>query len=400
MQSQDDVISARDVQADGELEERTGRDGTKSVRLTARDAILLGHLAVARYLNSRQIAQLVFPGCGERIVQRRLKLLRSPAGAGATIAPLKYRCYNGTPLIVWRLTELGYAKAERALGREIKIPLKDVGHEFFEHTISLNDLYVALATARGIRRAGAQLDAAPARQPFRWVSSDSARLPWTQYQLDRGELQNKRIEPDAILESTAAGRRWFIECEMGGHSLSNPDEKSGSTLSKLRRYSEFYSAYADGAGRLTFYQRNYPDCWPAELVFLVPTPGRRDSVLQTVEAWRQEEGQLSALASNSILQIRAVTFEEAPGIFRGLLGGGAGSAPAKGAAGTAPKDTARLAEEEGIRLMKFTAGLYERFKELRAEAREQGRPVPSYPSETERTFVVELLARRGIRRLA
>jgi hypothetical protein len=68
------------------------------------------------------------------------------------------------------------------------------------------------------------------------VSSDSARLPWTQYQLDRGEVQDKRLEPDAILESTAAGRRWFIECEMGGHSLSNPDEKSGSTFSKLRRY--------------------------------------------------------------------------------------------------------------------------------------------------------------------
>jgi hypothetical protein len=48
MQSQDDVVSARDVQADGEPERRTGRDGTKSVRLTARDTILLGQAQVAK----------------------------------------------------------------------------------------------------------------------------------------------------------------------------------------------------------------------------------------------------------------------------------------------------------------------------------------------------------------
>ena len=372
----------------------------KWARLTQRDALLFGHLAVARYLTSRQVAELVFPGRVDRVVRRRLEMLAATTGVGAHIAALKYRAFNGTPLVAWKLTELGYAKAEHCLGRDIKMPSKDVGHQVLAHTIALNDLYVALATSGRVNRVGAQLDAAPARQPFLWISSESARLPWAQYQRDQGEVQNKRIEPDAILESAVAARRWFLECEMGGHSLSDPHEKSGSTLSKLRRYSEFYSGYADGSSRTTFYQKNYSDGWPGELAFLVPTRSRRDSVQRTIELWRKEEGQLNALASNSILQVRAVTFEEAPGIFRGLLGGGAGAAPATGAAGTAPKDTARLAEEEGIRLMKFTAGLYERFKELRAEAREQGRPVPSYPSETERTFVVELLARRGIRRLA
>ena len=217
--------------------------------------------------------------------------------------------------------------------------------------------------------------------------------------MDRGERQNKRIEPDAILESAPAARRWFLECEMGGHSLSNPDERSGSTLAKLRRYSEFYSGYADGAGQLTFYRKNYPEGWPGELVFLVPTPGRRDSVLQTIEAWRKEEGQLSAMASHSLLQVRAVTFEEAPALFRRLLGGGEASSATTGVAAAAPK-APLLSEEEAARLMKFTAGLYDRFKELRAEAREDGRPVPAYPSETERDFVVELLARKGLRRTA
>jgi hypothetical protein len=368
------------------------------MRLTVRDAILLGHLAVARYLNSRQIAQLVFPGCGDRVTRRRLHLLAAPVGAGAHIAPLKYRSFNGTPMIAWKLTELGHARAERFLGRELKSPGKDVGHQFLEHTLSLNDLYVALAASGRVNRARAQLDAAPARQPFRWISSDSARLPWAEYQLDRGERQNKRIEPDAILESAPAARRWFLECEMGGHSLSNPDERSGSTLAKVRRYSEFYSGYADGSARLTFYRKNYPEGWPGELVFLVPTPRRRDSVVETIEAWRKEEGQLSAMASHSLLQVRVVTFEEAPALFRSLLAGGEASSAATGAA-AAPK-VELLSEEEACRLMKFTAGLYDRFKELRAEAREHGRPVPAYPSEAERSFVVQLLARMGIRRSA
>jgi len=398
MESEERVFAAGQGEA-AEADQRAEESAAKPVRLTARDANLLGHLAVARYLNSRQIAQLVFPGCGDRVVRRRLNLLAAPAGAGAHIAALKYRSYNGTPMIVWKLTELGYARAERALGRELKIPAKDVGHQLLEHTISLNELYVALASSGRDNRAGAQLDAAPARQPFRWISSESARLPWAQYQRDRSEMQSRRIEPDAILESAPAARRWFLECEMGGHSLSNPDENSGSTLSKLRRYSEFYSGYAEGGGRLTYYLKNYPDGWPGELVFLVPTPGRRAGILQTIEAWRKEEGQLGAMKSSSILQVRALTFEEAPAVIRGLLVGGEISPAATAAALATPK-AAVLIGEEATRLMTFTARLYDRFKELRAEARALGRPIPAYPSEDERTFVVELLARKGIRRTA
>jgi hypothetical protein len=400
MQSEERIVSvSRDEAA--EADQARESSTAKSVRLTARDAKLLGHLAVARYLSSRQIAQLVFPGCVDRVVRRRLNLLATPAGAVAHIAPLKYRSYNGTPMVAWKLTESGYARAEQALGRELKIPVKDVGHQFLEHTISLNDLYVSLATSGRESRAGAQLDAAPARQPFRWINSESARLPWAQYQRDRSEMQSRRIEPDAILEGAHASRRWFLECEMGGHSLSNPNENSGSTLSKIRRYSEFYSGYAEGAGRVTFYLKNYSDGWPGELAFLVRTPGRRAGVLQTIEAWRKEEGQLGAMKSSSILQVRALTFEEAPVVFRGLLGGGEISTAAAGAASATPKEaTAVLSGEEATRLMKFTARLYDRFKELRAEAREHDRPIPAYPSEDERTFVVELLARKGIRRSA
>ncbi len=393
------------VREDGEVQSRGGpgisRGGLeKWARLTQRDVLLFGHLAVARYLTSRQIAELVFPGRVDRVVRRRLEMLAATTGVGAHIAALKYRTFNGSPMVAWRLTELGYAKAEHCLGRDIKMPSKDVGHQVLAHTIALNDLYVALATSGRVSRVGAQLDAAPARQPFLWISSESARLPWAQYQRDQGEVQNKRIEPDAILESAAAARRWFLECEMGGHSLSNPDEKSGSTLSKLRRYSEFYSGYADGSARTTFYQKNYSDGWPGELAFLVPTGGRQDSVQRTIELWRREEGQTTAMSSRSTLQVHVATFEEAPVLFRGLLGGGDASVAAAGSAKAGLKNTGLLSDDEALRLLKFTAGIYDRFKELRAEAREEGRPVPAYPSEIERDFVVDLLARKGLRRTA
>jgi hypothetical protein len=195
--------------------------------------------------------------------------------------------------------------------------------------------------------------------------------------------------------------RWFLECEMGGHSLSNPDEKSGSTIAKLRRYAEFYSAYADTSGRLTFYRKTYQDGWAAELVFLVPTTGRRDGVLRTIEAWRKEEGQLSVMSSRSVLQARAVTFEDAPALFRSVFADGEVLPAAGSAATVAPHATIPLlADDEALRLMKFTASLYDRFKELRAKARAEARPLPAYPSEVERLFIVELLARKGVRRSA
>ena len=159
-------------------------------------------------------------------------MLSTAIGMGAHVVALRYRAFDGAPMFAWRLTELGYANAPRALGREIRMPSQDIGHQLLEHTIRLNDLYVALATANRVGRTGAQLEAADARQAFRWTSSESARLPWAKYERERGEMQNKRIEPDAILESANAARRWFLECEMGGHSLSNDDENSGSTLSK------------------------------------------------------------------------------------------------------------------------------------------------------------------------
>jgi len=362
---------------------------SKAVRLVPRDVVLMSHLAIARYLTAQQLQALVFPSCTSRVARRRIDLLSAPGGSGPYLTSIRYRAATG-PMVAYRLTEQGYAAAEPHLGAELKVPLKDIGPDFLAHTLELNNLYVGLLLPARIatRRDGAQLDAAPARQPFRWLNSESARLPWVHYEPGGDGLQKKRIEPDSILESEQLGHRWFLECEMGGHSITNPDQRSGSTLAKIRRYAEFYSGYADARARETHYQRVYDDRWPAELVFLGPNATRRDHIEATIVGRRKEEGQLSAGTSNIALQVRAVTFADAPELFRQQLG--------LDLAVPARKSQLAISPQELRRVLAFTAGLYDFFKAARAAARAAGAQEPEYPEG--RDFIVELLDRTGIRR--
>jgi hypothetical protein len=358
----------------------------KAVRLVPRDVVLLSHLAIARYLTAQQIHELVFPSCTARVARRRIDLLSAPGANGPYLTSIRYRAVTG-PMIAYRLTDQGYATAQPHLGTELKISLKDIGPEFLAHTLELNNLYLGLARSTP-RRDGAQLDAAPARQPFRWLNSESVRLPWLHYESGGDGLQKKRIEPDAVLESAQLGRRWFLECEMGGHSITNPDPKSGSTLAKIRRYAEFHSGYADARAKETHYQRSYADRWRAELIFLVASSSRREHIETVIAAWCREEGQLGTDKSNAALQVRAVTFDDAPGVFRQQLGLDL-AAPAR-------KNQLAISPQELQRVLIFTAGLYDFFKAARGAARAAGTREPEYPEG--RDFIVELLDRTGIRR--
>jgi hypothetical protein len=98
-----DVVSARDVQADGELE-RTGRDGTKSVRLTARDTILLGQAQFAKSHSLRASYACDSPGrsSGDQSEGRRFEpgvsapnqapdSVSFAAGSGASFFRRRYR---------------------------------------------------------------------------------------------------------------------------------------------------------------------------------------------------------------------------------------------------------------------------------------------------------------------
>src|SRR5262249_8543879 len=147
---------------------------------------------------------------------------------------------------------------------------------------------------------------ARARQTrFRWLTSDLVRLPWKQYLQKSGKLLERVVFPDAVLELPASRRRLFLECEMGTHSIvARTDHKAASTISKVESYSGFIRGFADSLKGETFYARKYPDGWTPEVLFLVRTTVRVQSVNEAIAQWRADR-------LGTALAVRALTFEQA-----------------------------------------------------------------------------------------
>src|SRR3954469_5861205 len=146
----------------------------RPVVLTARDRELFVHLAISRYLTSEQIDKLVFPGKTASIAPRRLRRLAS--GKHQYVRRLPFRTKDGGTALAWTLKPLGYLAAHNLFSRTPEQPTHEPpGAEFLEHDMLLNELYVALALAATRKKLSFD------RWPFRWLPSDSARLPWTEY---------------------------------------------------------------------------------------------------------------------------------------------------------------------------------------------------------------------------
>ena len=349
----------------------------RGVRLTNRDRQLLGVLATARYFSSEQIQRLFFSGRTEAACRGRLFLL---ARLGKQRTPfsylkrLRFRSFEGQWFSVWAPTLQGYSIAQRVLGVEVKVPAYDVSASFLEHSIRLNDLLVALLeTARG-----RMPSAAGAR--FRWIPSDSSRLPWHDYEDERGTVK-RVIQPDAILEIPTLRRRFFLECEMGTHPIvsANPD-KHGATVNKLERYNDFMASYADDESTKTCYQQLFPDRWDAELLFLVHSPIRRNHVTLAIEKAQEKLGDGSVAA-------RALTFEEAQVRLRKLV---ETADPRQ----LEPEPVVPLSSHDFRELTAFYNTSITSLKKARAQIRSLKMPqlnIPEYPSNSEK--VADLLDR-------
>ncbi len=142
--------------------------------------------------------------------------------------------------------------------------------------------------------------------PFRWDVAEDVELPWRER--GAGGLEKARvIRPDAVLELTAVHRRFFIECEMGTHTLQPVSlEKAQATVRKVERYDAYVSGNHAGASH---YQRKYPDSWPCEVLFLVQTESRRRSTADVLSQARTHRAARVAT--------RAFTLSEAVEYCRG-----------------------------------------------------------------------------------
>jgi hypothetical protein len=355
-------------------------------RLTDRDHLLLGLLALARYLSSSQLARLVFPGRSDSVYSGRLnRLMRGEAGRSGFVRRLAYRTYQGELVPVWALTAAGYLAAEGSLGSLPRIARRDVGAMFLEHTVRLNELFCALVAGEG---------GAPAELPrsFRWVPSESSLLPFREYVAGEG-TRERLIVPDAILELPSAGRRVFLECEMGTHPIAKAhDPRGGATLSKVERYESYLNGFADVAGRVTFYSRAFGDGLAPEVLFLVMSPARRDHASEAIDDWRRGR-------AGRPLSVRVLTLDDASRELRAAVRG----LPVPAAAPSpAASNGAALSEAEIAAVARFYGEAIESIRDTRHAVRteqEAGRPsvdLPEYPDSSE--DVRDLLARlqRGV----
>jgi hypothetical protein len=277
-------------------------------RLTERDRLIVGFLATARYLTSKQIARLVFPGRADSTVSERLNTLAEARDPNACLRRLSFRTYEGKVIVVWTLSKIGYHIAEGVLGAELKVPRQDIGADFLEHSITASQLFVFLAQKQS-RTEAAELPTA-----FRWFSSEGQGYPFGDYDQAHGKKRDRLLQPDAVLEVPREHRRFFIELETGSHSIaSSSDEKTGSTLAKAARYEKFILGFTNISANQTWYAKSFPDQLRPEVLFVVTSCKRRDNVNQALSEWRRGRVGQS-------FPIRALTLSDASQDLRALTG--------------------------------------------------------------------------------
>jgi hypothetical protein len=137
----------RFISSDDSLLSLRGDGEGADVRLTERDLELLVRLASARWLSTRQVGTLCFPGVTERVFQRRLRLLR---------ASRYVHSYQTNPMAE-ALHTLGEKGKELLLERGWKreIRLERMPPKQSEHVLGINDIRVAVE--RSARRDGIAL---------------------------------------------------------------------------------------------------------------------------------------------------------------------------------------------------------------------------------------------------
>jgi len=185
-----------------EKEEET-ESPTSIVRLTGRDKELMGHVATARYLTLQQLKKIVFvrslngkeggrasgkEGPSDIVCRRRL--MRLCEVRPAYLRRLQYRNREGAWVAVYATEPLGHSVARQMLGRAPAPAVQDVKAQFLEHTVRLNDLYVALAEGCARRRIS------PLRYPFWWISTDNVGLAWQELSGRTGRMEERRLVPE------------------------------------------------------------------------------------------------------------------------------------------------------------------------------------------------------------
>ena len=271
------------------------------VTLTARDHDVLGFLAIARRLTADQLIALSFPGRHITIAYRRLAMLAAalPGGGGYVRQDFFFGARRERAKVAaWGLTNDGYNAIAPLLPYLRAYSTAPAVVANLQHDLWLNDLFVAMATARGA-------PVSPGDLPFRWLCDTDRPITFRSLD-DNAEFKTNLVRPDAIVELPFGKRRIFIEAERGTHTISpSSTMNSGATTTKARRYGLFVAARIGAEAQTTAYRSTFPDGYRPELLFLVHSEWRRVHVLEALQAARAKD------ANPPDLPLHVMTFEKA-----------------------------------------------------------------------------------------
>jgi len=168
---------------------------------------------------------------------------------------------------IWALTPEGFEIGVQRLGLKLeRVSKHDVGQAFLKHEVMVNEVFLGLVPQDG---------KTPAKVPrhFRWVLGEYLNLPFEEFDRDAMRLEQRRLQPDAMLEDPTHHRRYFIEYETGTATI-NDAKKSTSTRAKLDRYYAFFKGN---------YRVHFNDGWRPRLLFVAQSEARRNSIAELLE---------------------------------------------------------------------------------------------------------------------
>jgi hypothetical protein len=264
----------------------------KGMVLMERDRALLGYLGVARYVTAAQAHRLLAPGHDKAVTSRRLARLCELGpnpGDDAYLSRLEYRRSNSLPFPVWTLTPHGRALAEPVAPGPVATVQPGVGIQFIARILAMNELLLALILAA--RRS----ELAPlADLPFRWGVADEL-LRFEVFDRVATGRRAAVLRPGAVITLPRAGRRIFLEPEVGSTSFAPADPREGHVKRRMERYTSYFLSFTDRDRKKTWYGAAFPDDFYPEVFVLAQTEARRARIERHLKDWFRGGEELYAL---------------------------------------------------------------------------------------------------------
>jgi hypothetical protein len=269
----------------------------KGMVLMERDRALLGYLGVARYVTAAQAHRLLAPGRDKAITSRRLARLCELGpnpGDDAYLCRLEYSRSNSLPFPVWTLTPQGRALAEPVAPGPVATVQPGVGIQFVARILALNELLLALILAA--RRS----ESAPLTDlPFRLGVADEL-LRFEVFDRVATGRRAAVLRPGAVIALPRAGRRIFLEPEVGSTSLAPADPREGHVKRRMERYTSYFLSFTDRDRKKTWYGAAFPDAFYPEVFVLAQTEARRARIERHLKDWFRGGEELYALRAATL----------------------------------------------------------------------------------------------------